>query len=114
MRKVAQPLKIVGSQLVARPDRRGRGHGIKVVEVHETGGCLVVITSHEDPAKLTRALRHFVRTCAVTHDVAEVNDLVVGGSSCQASIKRFQVGVDVTEQQYAHGSPDELPIIDGT
>jgi hypothetical protein len=32
----------------------------------------------------------------------------------QAGIKGFQIGMDITEQQYAHESPDELPIIDRT
>jgi hypothetical protein len=32
-------------------------------------------------------------------------------SSGETSIERFQVGVNVAQQQYTHGSPGKLPII---
>jgi hypothetical protein len=33
-------------------------------------------------------------------------------SGGEASVEGLQVGVDITKQQYVHGSPDELRIID--
>ena len=71
-----------------------------------------MIPAHEDLAQFARAIRHLIRTGAVTYDVAQVHDCVERWGGRQRGVQGFQVGVNVTEQQYAHGSPDKLPIID--
>src|SRR5579862_1056006 len=114
MRKLTQPLQVLRRQLVAGPDRSRRSHGIEVVEVHEAGGGLVVISANENLSQLPRTLCDLVRTGAVADNVPEVHHRVKRRSGRDTCIQSFQIGVNVAEDQYAHGSPDELPIIDCT
>ena len=114
MRKITQPLEVLRRELVAGPDRRGRSHRIEVVQLHHSRSGLVMIAPYEDLPQCARAVRDLVGARAVAHDVPQIHDLVERRSGRDASIEGFQVCVDVAEQQYAHGSPDKLPIIDRT
>ena len=112
VRKIAQPLQVLSGQLLAGPEGGRRSHRVEVFKIHKSGCGLVVIAPDESLAQFTGTLGDFVRAGTVSDDIAEVDDQVVSRSGCEARIESFQIGVDITEQQYAHGAPDELPIID--
>src|SRR4029077_16322938 len=69
-----QPVKVLGSECVARPDRGRGGHGIEIVQIHQSRGGFVVIPTHEDLAQFAGATRHFMRTGAIAYDVTQVHD----------------------------------------
>src|SRR5580700_4489814 len=108
LRQGAEPVEIVGSELVARPDRGGRSHGVEIIKGDQAGRGFVVVAADENLPQLTGALGNFVGTGAVADNVAEICHQVERGSRGQAGFKRFEVGVNVAQQQYAHGSPDKL------
>ena len=71
-----------------------------------------MISADEDLAQFARAVGDLVGAGSVSDDVAQVHDQVVGRSSGEACVEGLEIGMDVAQQQYAHGSPDKLPIID--
>ena len=92
--------------------RGGGGHGIEIVKVHDSGCGFVVIAAHENFSQLARAVGHFIRAGAVADDVAEIHDHVERRRGRESGVESFEIGVNVAEKQYAHESPDKLPIID--
>ncbi len=108
---MAKPFQITGSELVSRPEGCGCGHGVEIFQVHDAGCGFVVIPADEDAAEFPGAFAHFIGAGAVTDDVAQIDDEIERRSGGEAGIESFQVGVDVTQQQYAHRSPGKLPII---
>ena len=89
------------SQLVARPDGGGRGHGIEIVEFEQAGCSFVVIAADENFPQATGAIDDFIGRRSVTHNVTEVYDVIEGGGGREASLQGFKVGVNVAKQQYA-------------
>ncbi len=71
-----------------------------------------MIAAHKRLPQFAGTLGHLVRTGSVAHNVPEVHDRVERRSSGKRGVESVEVGVDVAEQQYAHESPDKLPIID--
>jgi hypothetical protein len=71
-----------------------------------------VIAANENLAKSAGAIGDLVGTGAVTDDIPEINDQIECGSGGEAGFQSFEIGVNVAQQQYAHESPDKLPIID--
>src|ERR1700689_3587854 len=112
LRQGAEPFQILGCQFVARPDGGCGGHGIEIVEIHDAGSGLVMIAAHESFSQLPGTLSHVVGTGAVAHNVPKIYHYIKRRRRRERSVKRFEIGVDVAEQQYAHESPDKLPIID--
>src|ERR1041385_4775456 len=60
-----------------------------------------MVPTDKNGSQLARARCDLVRICAITNDIAQVVNLVVFGSGVQASLKRFKVGMNVRENQYA-------------
>src|SRR5580692_3522892 len=102
---------MLGSQLVARPERGGGGHGIEIFELDETGGGFVVIATDENVSQTAGALDNFVGAGAVADHVAEIGNLIERRSRGEAGFKSFEIGVNVAEYQYAQGTPDKVGII---
>ena len=71
----------------------------------QTGGDTVVISPNGDGFQLLNSVDCFYRTWAISNDVSTAEHRVVTGlfSTLDAGFKRFQVGVDVTEDEIAHG-----------
>ena len=109
----AQPVEIVVAELVASPDGGGGSQRIEIVNVR-SGRWRLCHGCRE--RKLFPRLRvrfgDFVGTGAVADDVARDWPPVERGSGGQAGLQRFQVGVNVAEQQYAQESPDKVAIIE--
>ncbi len=112
LRQSVQPLQILLGEMVPSPKRGQAGHGIKILQIDQADGGFVVIAADEDFAKTTRAVCYFVRTRAVTPNVPQIRYQIERWSSGQRGFQRFQIGMNVTKQKYAHESPDKLPIID--
>jgi hypothetical protein len=70
-----------------------------------------MIAPHKGGSDSAGAIRHFVRTCSVANDVAEVDHEIEGRSVGQARIESLKIRVYVAQQKYAHEAPDKLPII---
>jgi hypothetical protein len=71
-----------------------------------------VIAAHKRLSQLPRPLAHLIRTRAVANNVPEIRHDIKRRSGRQAGVESFEIGVDVAKNQYAHESPDKLPIID--
>jgi hypothetical protein len=108
----AEPFEILRGQIVTRPNGGRSGQRIKIIEVHHARGRFVVIAAHENLSQLPRTGRHFIRTSPISDDVSQVRDHIEGRGSGKSGVQGFEVGVYVAQQQYAHESPDKLPIID--
>ena len=98
--------------MVPSPKRGQGGHGIKILQIDQADGGFVVIAADEDFAKTTSAVCYFVRTRAVTYNIAQIRHQIERWSSGQRGFQCFQIGMNVAKQKYAHESPDKLPIID--
>ncbi len=94
-----QPLVVLGSQLIARPDGRGRGQRIKVTELDQAGRRFVMIAADKHFSQPASALDNFVWRGAVADNVAKIRHEVILGCRSQTGFERFEVGVDVAEQQ---------------
>jgi hypothetical protein len=71
-----------------------------------------MISPHKMLTQVAGAFDYLVGVGAVTNDVAEIYDQVKGRSCRQAALQRFEIAMDVAQQEYAHDSPGELVIID--
>jgi hypothetical protein len=96
-----QPIKVFWSELVAGPDGSGGGEGIEVIQFEQAGGGFVVIAADKDFAQAAGAIDNFVGRGTVTYDVAEVGYEVEGWRPGEAGFQGFEVGMNVTKQQYA-------------
>ncbi len=112
LRQDAEPVEIFRRQFVSGPNGGGRSHGVEVIEVQKSGNGFVVIAPHEDFPQVTGAGGYFIRTGPVADNVSEIHDSVKRWDGSEAGFERFEIGVNVAQQQYAHESPDKLPIID--
>lgn len=112
VRQALKPFQILGSELIAGPQRRQSGDGIEVLQVHRPTGRLVMVSAHKDVPQSARALDHFVRARTVADDVPEVDHHVVCRGCCQARFESFQVAMNIAYEKNAHGSPDKVGIID--
>src|SRR5580692_999737 len=97
--------------MIASPGGGGGGHGVEVVEVHQAGGGFVVVATDKNFSQFARAVGDFVGAGAVAHYVAQVGDDIERRGRGQTGFERFEVGVNVANQQNAQGSPDKLAII---
>ena len=101
MRQRLQPIVVLGSELVSCPNGGGSSHGIEVVQFEQAGGGFVVIAADKDFAQAAGAIDNFVGRGTVTYDVAEVGYEVEGWRPGEAGFQGFEVGMNVTKQQYA-------------
>src|SRR5262249_39714902 len=83
-----------------------------IVQLHQSGCSLVMIPPDKQLSQLTRPVRHLIRAGSITDDVAQIHNRIERWRGRQTGVESFQVGMNVAGQQYAHRSPDELPIID--
>jgi len=102
LRQRTQPLQILRSELIVGPLRSQSGHGIKIGDVDQTAHRLVVITADKELAQLARARNNFVGTRPIAHDIAQIEDQVERGSGREASIKSFEIAMNIAKQKYAH------------
>jgi hypothetical protein len=102
LRERAEPFKILGSELVARPERGETGNGVEVLEVHESADRFVVISADEHASQSLRFGYDFVWIAAVADRVSEIDDEVVSGSGGQTGVQRFEVAVNVAEKKDTH------------
>src|SRR6476469_7369853 len=102
--QLSQKLKMVLREFLSCPQRCQSRNGIKVTQVGQPGTRLVMVSADEDGAQFARARSHFIGIGAIADDIAQVINLVVFGSRIQASLQRFNVGMDVRKNQYAQSS----------
>ena len=102
LRQRAEPVKIFGGELVARPERGQAGDGIEFFEAHEAADGFVVIAPDEDTSDRLRFGNDFVRIAAVANSVAKIDDQVVSGGCGQTGVERFEVAVNVAYKKDAH------------
>ena len=95
MGQALQPFQVLGSELIAGPQRRQSGDGIEVPQVHRAAGRLVMVAAHEDVPQGARALDHFVGAGAVADDVPEVDHHVVRRGRRQARFESFEVAMNI-------------------
>src|SRR5277367_4807243 len=72
LRKRAQPLQILRTELTASPLRGQSCDGIEIFEVHEAADGLVMVTANENFAQLPHSFDDLVGTGAVADNVAQV------------------------------------------
>ncbi len=101
LRQSVQPSVMFRSQLVARPDSGGGGHRVEVVKLEQAGRSLVMIAADENLSQTARAIDHFIGGSSIAHHVAEVRHKIERWGRREGSLQRFEVGVNVAEQQYA-------------
>ena len=70
-----------------------------------TGGNTIVIAANDNCPEVANAIDGFDRIRPVTHDVATTENRIVSGkfSSLDADLERFDIRVDVTQDEKAHG-----------
>jgi hypothetical protein len=107
LRQVMQPGEIVGSQFVTRPQRSGRGHGIEIAEVDQSGGGFVVVATHEALSQIAGTVGDFVGARAVPYNVAQVHRYIERRSGGKTSFESFKIGVNVAQNQYAQEHPGQ-------
>jgi hypothetical protein len=61
-----------------------------------------MIAANEDSSKSLRFGNHFVGIAAIANAVAEIDDQVVGRGSGQTGVQRFEVAVNVAENEEPH------------
>src|SRR5579863_8007214 len=71
-----------------------------------------MVAANDNFSKAARALGDFIGRRSVTYDVAKIHDGIKRRGGREASLQRFEVGVNVAKQQYAQASPDGLAIIE--
>src|SRR5947208_2976087 len=71
----------------------------------QTRGNSIVISPNRDGVQASNPVDGFERTRSISDDIAATKHRVVTGVFCplDACLKRFDVGVDVTEDEIAHG-----------
>src|SRR5467141_1130649 len=102
LRERAEPVEILGGELVARPESGEAGDGVEVLEIHEAANSFVVIAANEHASQSSRLNNDFVRITAVADRVSEIDDEVVSGSGGQTGVQRFEVAVNVAEEKDTH------------
>ncbi len=100
--QTAQPLPVVVLKNALRPlDRHLRI--LAKIEHRKTPACPVVIAAHHEVPKPLHPIDHFIGTGAVTDYIAQVPDHVMGRRRSQDGFESFEVGMDVGEDERAHG-----------
>ncbi len=93
----AQPLQVVGSELIAGPQGGQAGDGIEVLQFHGAAGCLVMVAAHEDGPQAANPFDHVVGAGAVAHNIAEVHDQIVRRRRRQACFQSFEVAMNIAK-----------------
>ncbi len=100
--QAAQELHVVLGQALLRPERGAGRHRVEVLQAHQAGAGLVVIAAHKDFAQSACPLAHFVGIGAVADQVAQVEHAVVLRHGLETGFERFQVGMNVRDDQDSH------------
>ena len=66
-----------------------------------------MIPAHEKFSHFARPDGHFIGAGSVADDVAQIHGDVERRSVRETGFKSFEVGVNIAQQQYAHGSPKQ-------
>src|SRR5580692_4437495 len=90
-----QPFQIFPGQLIVGPLRSQSRHGIEISNVDQAAHRLVVIAADEEFPQPTRALNDFIGTRPVANDIAQNKDQVVGWSGREASLKSFEITMNI-------------------
>ena len=71
----------------------------------QSGRNAIVIAPNRSCVQAAYSVDHLHRIRPVTHDIATTKDFVVTGrlGTFDGGVECFQVGVDVTEDEIAHG-----------
>ncbi len=106
MREFAEPVEVVGGELVAGPEGGGAGDGVEAVGRGEAAADAVVIAADDEVVEGADAVDDLVGAAAVADDVAEVPEFVdsrrqIGGVG-EDGLESFEVAVDVGEDEGAH------------
>src|SRR5205814_7238623 len=92
-------------QNLTRPVDRPPGMRIKLRGFIESGGDAVVISPNCQSVQLPNSVNRLVRIRTVAHDIAATKYRIVTSLLCPlgAGFKRFDIGMDVTQDEVAHG-----------
>jgi hypothetical protein len=101
LRQLAQPVEIPGGEMLPGPKGRQSSHGIEVFQIHDACDGFVVVAPHNLPVLGPHAVNHRIGIGSIADYIAEVDDVIVGRNRVQASVERFEVRVNITEQQNA-------------
>ena len=99
----AEPEEVVGGEFVVGPLGGGAGGGVEVQRRREAAADAVVVAADNNGGDWADAVEDLVGTAAVADHVAEVPELVPGAGGGEDGFKSFEVGVDVGEDESAHG-----------
>src|SRR5262245_18525612 len=96
-------VSIAGRQFVLRPESRAFGQRVEQGQINQDQRRLLVITSNDPRVELANLFDNGVRIRPITDEVSAPENLVIlTGGMLQNGIKRFQVGMDVTQNQKTH------------
>ena len=99
-----QVRRVIGPELLARPEGGGPGHGIEPVEVYQAERAVLVISRDHPRHALAQKLDARVWVRAVTHGIAQADE---PGRAFPRGIgedggQSFEISVHVREHRVAH------------
>src|SRR5438270_439878 len=103
VRQNLQPLEIVCRKIFLGPERGECRNRIESIEVAQPGAGFVMVSPNENRPQLARSSNHLVWSGAISDQISEVPGGVAIGKGFHARSQSLKIGMNVTDNEDAHG-----------